>query len=166
MPGQFQGERRDPYQGYKFTVVSNGLTVGGFTMVEGLEHDVEVVEYREGTDPVTARKLPGLSNFPDITLKRGLSINNDFELMMQRITRISQSGNLGPDGAKNPDFRVTFSIRVHDVKSGEVVKTYDVFNAFSRNYKPGDFEASNSEVIIEEIVFANEGWEQTVGAGS
>jgi phage tail-like protein len=63
--------RVDPYKSFNFTVQFDGAAVGGFTEVSGLGLEVEVIEYREGSDGNVVRKLPGLTKYNNITLKRG-----------------------------------------------------------------------------------------------
>jgi phage tail-like protein len=70
------GDRNDPFRGYNYRVEIDGLTVAGFSEASGLTLDTEPVEYREGNDVrMTARKLPGLRKFSNITLKRGYTPN-------------------------------------------------------------------------------------------
>ena len=71
--------RNDPYPAYNFEVVVTGISdngksvKGSFSEVSGLEADVNVIEYRSGSENNTVRKLPGLNKFTNITLKRGLT---------------------------------------------------------------------------------------------
>ncbi len=45
----------------------------GFTEATGLDKQIEVIEYREGSSPNYNKvKLPGLHKFSNITLKRGI----------------------------------------------------------------------------------------------
>jgi phage tail-like protein len=67
------GDRNDPYRGYNFRVELDGLQVGGFQEVSGLDTSTDPVDYREGTDPRHVRKLPGLTKMTPITLKRGMT---------------------------------------------------------------------------------------------
>ncbi len=46
------------------------LRTGGFKEVSGLEAEVEVIEYRNGDDPIT-HKRAGKAKYKNITLKRG-----------------------------------------------------------------------------------------------
>lgn len=70
--------RDDPYLATNFLVAISGLaddpaTVrGGFAEVSGLGVEIEPVEYRNGNEDITVRKLPGLKKFTNITLKRGI----------------------------------------------------------------------------------------------
>jgi phage tail-like protein len=46
--------------GFKFQVRWDGRVVLGVTKVSALKRSTEVIEYREGADPSTSRKLPGV----------------------------------------------------------------------------------------------------------
>ena len=70
-------DRVDPYAQYNFLVEIDGLSVAGFTEVGGLTTEQDVIEYREGADTATVRKLPGLRKYSTITLKRGFTQNRD-----------------------------------------------------------------------------------------
>lgn len=65
------GDRNDPYAQFNFIIQLAGQDVGGFTEVSGLTAESDAIEYREGSDVATARKLPGLRKYSNITLKRG-----------------------------------------------------------------------------------------------
>jgi phage tail-like protein len=71
--------RDDPYSGLNFQVVINGVLDdgqairGAFAEVSGLEVEVVPIEYRNGAEDITVRKVPGLKKFPNITLKRGVT---------------------------------------------------------------------------------------------
>lgn len=65
--------RPDPYKVFRFRVEIDGLTAAAFSEVSGLESETIVVEYRTGTDPNFSRKLPGLTKFSNIILKRGIT---------------------------------------------------------------------------------------------
>jgi len=72
MPG-----RNDPYGAFNFLVEIDGSPSAGFAEVSGLSTETEVIEYRNGNEPTTLRKLPGLSKYADITLKRGFTQSKD-----------------------------------------------------------------------------------------
>jgi phage tail-like protein len=70
--------RDDPYSVLNFQVVIVGVfddgqaVRGSFAEVSGLEVEITPIEYRNGSEDVTVRKLPGLKKFTNITLKRGV----------------------------------------------------------------------------------------------
>ncbi len=60
-----------------------GGTRLGFTEVTGLDFETEVIEYREGNLPAYNKtKQPGLTKYTDVTLKRGI-ILDDLEYFNQ-----------------------------------------------------------------------------------
>jgi phage tail-like protein len=65
------GQRSDPYSAFNFLVEIDGVTVAGFSECSGLTTETDVIEYRTGAEDITARKLPGLKKFTNISLKRG-----------------------------------------------------------------------------------------------
>ena len=68
----------DPYGGFNFLVEIEGLTVAGFTEVSGLTSEIDVIEYREGSDKTLGvRKLPGLAKYGGIVLKRGITASSE-----------------------------------------------------------------------------------------
>jgi len=63
----------DPYLNYRFRIEIDGIQKGGFSECSGLSSKIDVVQYREGGDQMSVRKLRGQTNYPDITLKWGLT---------------------------------------------------------------------------------------------
>jgi phage tail-like protein len=71
------GQRIDPYLNSRFRGEIDGIQQAGFMECTGLGSHVEVVEYREGGDNATVRKLPGRVSYPDITLKWGITDSSE-----------------------------------------------------------------------------------------
>jgi phage tail-like protein len=68
------GVRNDPYAAFNFMVEIEGLLVGGFSEVSGLQLEAEVQDYREGGQNAYMHRLPGPARYPqNLTLKRGLT---------------------------------------------------------------------------------------------
>ena len=65
------GDRNDPYAAFNFLVEIDGVSVAGFSECTGLSTETEIIEYRNGNEDITVRKIPGLKKFTNITLKRG-----------------------------------------------------------------------------------------------
>ncbi len=68
--------RQDPFTSCYFRVDIDGMPSTEFAECSGLSSETEVIEYREGGE-VGVRKLPGLTRYAPIVLKRGLSSNRD-----------------------------------------------------------------------------------------
>ena len=65
--------RIDPYAGFRFVLEIDGIVQGSFSQVSGFGSRVQPIEYREGGDAPTVRKLPGLVSYPDVTLRWGVT---------------------------------------------------------------------------------------------
>lgn len=71
-------DRTTPYGAFNFLVNLNGPVgedqpLGGFSDVSGLSTEITIAEYRNGNDrPNHVRKVPGISKYGDVTVKRGL----------------------------------------------------------------------------------------------
>ena len=70
------GQRVDPYANCNFLVEIDGITQAGFADVSGLDVSVATHEYREGSDPTTVRKLPGMTSYSNIVLRWGLTADS------------------------------------------------------------------------------------------
>jgi phage tail-like protein len=68
---------QDPYKGFRFRVEIQGIQQAGFMECSALGSHLEVVEYREGGDFIHVRKFAGKASYPDITLKWGMTDNQD-----------------------------------------------------------------------------------------
>jgi len=71
------GERHDPYKGYSFRVEIDGSTRAGFRECSGPEVTHDLIASREGDEGRTTRKLPGLVKYANISLRRGISDDQD-----------------------------------------------------------------------------------------
>lgn len=99
------GIRRDPYAAFNFLIEIRGLVVGGFSNVSGLQAETEVEEYREGGLNDYVHKLPKVTKYSNLTLKRGFTdsrelwdwyqtvINGQFQRRNGSIILLDQAGN-------------------------------------------------------------------------
>src|SRR5512145_1265925 len=68
------GTRNDPYLGHNFLVEIEGLLVGGFSDVTGLQSEVELHDYREGGLNGYVHRLAGPARYPaNLVLKHGIT---------------------------------------------------------------------------------------------
>ena len=68
------GIRNDPYAAFNFLVEIEGLIIGGFSEVSGLQVETAVEDYQEGGQNEYVHKLPGPARYPsNLILKRGLT---------------------------------------------------------------------------------------------
>ena len=63
----------DPYRAFRFLVEIQGLEVGGFQSVSGLERQTKIEPYREGGVNDHELQHVGLTTYQPLRLKRGLA---------------------------------------------------------------------------------------------
>lgn len=69
--------RDDPFASFNFLVEIDSVTKAGFSECSGLTMETDPIEYRNGNETTTVRKIPGLDKFGNITLKNGITLNTD-----------------------------------------------------------------------------------------
>lgn len=80
------GKRNDPYTAFNYQVQIEGMSgVVGFSEVSGLTTETDAIEYRNGDEDITVRKLPGLKKFTNIALKRGYTDSKDLWQWRQKV---------------------------------------------------------------------------------
>ncbi|HEX8146406.1 MAG TPA: phage tail protein [Pyrinomonadaceae bacterium] len=136
----------DPFASFNFKLEIEGITVAGFSEVTGLNQESNVIDYREGQEPITPRKLPGLNKFGNITLKRGVSP----DLSVYNWRKTVTDGDIERRNA---------SIVLHNEKHEEVVR-WNLVNAWPSKYVGPDLKANANEVAIESIELTHEGVER------
>jgi phage tail-like protein len=65
--------RIDPYLAHSFAVEIEGILLGGFSDVAGLQVETETLEYREGGLNEYVHHFAGATKHPPLVLKHGLS---------------------------------------------------------------------------------------------
>ena len=136
----------DPFASFNFKLEIEGITVAGFSEVTGLNQESNVIDYREGQEPITPRKLPGLNKFGNITLKRGISP----DLSVYNWRKTVADGDIERRNA---------SVVLHNEKHEEVVR-WNLVNAWPSKYVGPDLKANANEVAIESIELTHEGVER------
>jgi phage tail-like protein len=138
-------QRNDPYKAFNFLVEIGGIGRAFFREVGGLESETAVIEYRVGGEPHTVRKLPGLTKYANIVLRRG--ITQDAELWNWRQTVVQ--GNVN---------RRNGSIILLDDEGNEVVR-WNFLQGWIAKWEGPALNAQGNDVAIETIEIAHEGLE-------
>jgi phage tail-like protein len=134
----------DPFASFNFLLEIDGIVKAGFSEVTGLNAESNVIEYREGDEGITARKLSGLNKFGNVTLKRGVSLDVDMF-------------NWHKDVMDGDIKRVTsMSIVLRDEKQTEAVR-WNLLNAWPVKWMGPDLKANASEIAIEALEITHEG---------
>jgi phage tail-like protein len=137
------GDRNDPFFSYNFIVEIDGVSRGVFQEASGFDSTVEVIEYRQGGENLTTRKLPGRTSFSNITLKRGVTDDSELYEWHQSIV----DGNID---------RRSGSIVLLS-RDGSELTRWNFFSAWPTKYTAPDFNAEGNEVAIETLELAHEG---------
>jgi len=137
--------RVDPFANYDFLVEIDGVTVAGFSECSGLVAEVDVIEYREGNEVNTVRKLPGLARYSSIVLKRGISTDKSLWTWFQQVLKGQVQRASGTitllDSARNPVLRWQFR------------------EGWPSKWEGPSLRGKGNDVAIETLVIEHEGLE-------
>ncbi|MFL6200286.1 MAG: phage tail protein [Thermoanaerobaculia bacterium] len=137
------GDRRDPFRSFNFAVEIDGIARAGFRECSGLDASQDPIEYREGNEGPTARKVPGLVKYSNITLKWGMT--DDAELWDWR--KRAMTGKVE---------RKNGSIVLLDDTGAEKMR-WNFREAWPTKWTGPSFNATGNEVAIETLEIAHEG---------
>jgi phage tail-like protein len=138
------GSRNDPYSQFNFIVEIDGVPQGNFSEVSGLTMDTNIIEYREGGDVTTVRKLPGLMKYNQIVCKRGIVDTNLYtwrKTVIDGQTQRASGAIVLLDEARQPALRWTFT------------------QGWPSKLEGPALNAKTSEAAVETLEIAHEGLE-------
>jgi len=136
--------RHDPVLGFNFSVEVDGLVVGGFNDVSGLQTETEVQEYREGGVNEFIHKRAGPTKYPsNLVLKKGIADSTALwswycDVMRGKIER------------KN------LSVVLLD-SAGEEKRRWNFQKAYPVKWAGPGLRAGASEVAVETMELAHKG---------
>ena len=134
--------RVDPYKNFRFLLEIDGIVQAGFSECTGLGSEVEVIEYREGGDSGTVRKLRGKASYPDISLKWGITDSRELYDWHQRAI------------SEELDRKNGSVILLDDL--GEEKVRWNFFNAWASKYEGPSLEAKGSDVAMDSLTLSCE----------
>jgi phage tail-like protein len=138
--------RQHPYAGLNFRVEIDGIAVASFAEVTGLESESAVIEYRTGDARFnSALKLPGLTKYANIVLRRG--ITRDLSLWQWRKAIVE-----GKMDRRNG------MIVLMDESRADVLR-WTFRNGWPCKWQGPSLNAEANEVAIETLEIAHEGLE-------
>ena len=149
--------RYDPYKTYRFLVYFGTSTspVAAISKVGGLKRSSDVIEYKEGGNPVILKGL-GRTKYEPITLERGLTQDQDFV----EWANASQVLDKGAPSTSLKNLRREVRIDLLN-EEGQPVWRFTVHRSWVSEYQAlPDLDAGANAVALEHIKLENEGWEQ------
>lgn len=147
--------RFDPYKNFKFRVKWDGRYVAGVSVISPLKRVTQVMQFREGGDPSSSRKLPGRTEYEPITLERGVTHDPEFERWANLVF------NRQGDAAMSlKNFRKDIVIELLN-EQGVVAIAYKVYRCWVSEYVAlPQLDANGGAAAIQSITLQNEGWER------
>lgn len=142
-------DRHGPYRNTRFLLEFDDLVKAGFSNCTLPENSTDPVEYREGTDRPTMRKLWGLNDYGTLSLESGVT-EDSMELYEWR--ELVQQGNLD-------DARQDIAVIVLD-EEGNPGARWEFRKAWPSTYEAPDLDAEGAEVAIESMEIEHEGMER------
>jgi len=136
----------DPYSNFNFLVELDGITRAAFHECSGFDSTIDIIEHREGGENTTLRKLPGITKYSNIVLKRGLT--DDRQLYDWH--RKAVKGQLE---------RKNGSIVLLD-RAGQETARWNFIRAWPSKWDGPDLTAEGNDVAIETLELAHEGVER------
>lgn len=139
--------RQDPLRNFRFRLEIDDLEQAAFSEVTVGDLSNDPIEYREGDEIPTVRKLSSLTKYANITLKWGITDSRELAEWHQLIV----------GGATlQDDIRKTVIIRVQD-EAGNDKAAFEVTRAWPCKYDPSDLKGTGNEVAIDSLELCNEG---------
>jgi phage tail-like protein len=135
--------RVDPYVAFNYLVEIAGVRAGGFSEISGLDVEVQPIDYRNGDEDFVVRKLPGIKQFPNIVLKRGIIGELDIYEWVQQ-------------GAQGDVDRREGAIVLRDEQRNEVMR-WRFVRGWACKYTGPSLMGSSNEVAFESIEICHEG---------
>ena len=139
--------RNNPYLGFNFLVdLGTGEAdsiKAGFNEVSFPKLNIDVIEYRSGNDPLPVpRKLPGMTHYSNLVLKRGLIGALDLYEWVQQVKD-------GSSGAYR-----TVSVQLLSEDRSDVVMVWIFTQAFPVQYEISNLQAGETNLVIETLELA------------
>lgn len=160
-----------PFSAYRFRVSIEGLAEGdsalGFSSVSGIGEETDIIEYRHGQDGDTMRKFRGLTSNSDVTLERAKDDQGVMRSWRQEVFNASfhpTSRGVLPDanaGRTVAPYKRTVTVELLDAPGGTAIRSWTLINAWPTSLELSDLDASASELLVETVVLANEGVQES-----
>jgi phage tail-like protein len=144
------GRRVDPYGSYSFLIEIDGIARGAFMEASGFESAIDIIEYSEGGDNQTPRKLAARTKYANIVLKWG--VTDDPELWIWHRQWVTGD----PAAARRSG-----SIIQLDRRGDEKVR-WNFYDAWPVKWTGPTFTAESTEASVETLEIAHEGIERVV----
>ena len=132
------------FRAFQFAVEIQGVTQARFQEVGGLDATTDVIEYREGGDPLGPRKLPGQTKHANLSLRRGYTADNALWVWFEDVMT-----------GRTEAIRREISVVQTDMAGQEVMR-WNLYAAFPVKYTAQTFNGKGTDLSIESLEVAYE----------
>ena len=148
--------REIPYPSYRFWVFFGSSTtpVAAVSKVGALKRSSDVIEYKEGGNPIILKGL-GRTKYEPITLERGVTQDPEFITWADAAQKLIQ----GFPTTSLANLRREVRLQLMN-EEGQAVHGYIIHRCWVSEFQAlPDLDAGSSTVALEHIKLENEGWE-------
>lgn len=142
-------DRYGPYRNFRFRLEIDGVEQAAFSECTIPENSTAPLEYRDGNEPATVRKLTNLNTFGNLVLRGGVT---DDSTVLYEWRKEVEDGMV--DSARR-----NVAVVVLD-EEGQDGPRWEFREAWPINYNAPDLNATAGEVAIESIEIVHEGMER------
>jgi len=143
------GERKDPYKNFRFLVEIDGIVQAGFSEASIPDTTQEPIEYREGNQTPTVRKLPGLIKYGNLTLKWGITDSLDLYEWRKMVEQGQTKGA-----------RRNIAVILMD-EEGNAASRWEFAEAWPSKYDAPDLDGKGNDIAVETLEIVHEGMSRT-----
>jgi phage tail-like protein len=154
MPSSDEPLGGDPPTASRFLFEVDGVEIGVFREVTGLQVTVAVDEIREGGQNGFAHKVPGRMSWPHLVFRRGVTESDAL------FTWLSKSSGEGFAGNGSKITRSTGAVTAITA-SGERLRSWEFNEVFPVRWKGPDFAVGSNQPLEEELEVAHHGFKST-----
>jgi phage tail-like protein len=146
----------DGYDGQRvttstFLVEVDGVEIGRFMEITGLEVSIEVEEVSEGGENSFVHKLPGRMSWPNLVLKRGITQNDSL------LTWLNKSSGEQFAANSNTLTRSTAAVTLMGA-GGARLRSWDFDGAYPVKWRGPSFSVDAEDLAVEELEIAHHGF--------
>ena len=138
-----------PFTAFNFSVEiypdgsSKPLCEAAFAECDGLEMTIDIKTIREGGANDRAYRVPGVANYANLTLKRGMTENGDLWKWVQ-------------DSVKDPGLRANAEVVMLAANGSAEIMRYQLHRCLPIKFKAPALNAKDGQIAIEEFQLAYE----------
>ena len=148
----------DPAILSRFLFEVDGVEIGIFKEIRGLEVSADPFKFYEGGQNGFEYKMPGRMSWPNIVLRRGVTVTDALFEWMQKTAGEGYAGN------QNKLTRCTGAITAinHHL---DRLRSWDLIDVFPVKWKGPDFSIERKQPLEEELEIAHHGFTSATVSG-